>query len=462
MTTNPIDHNTAMATYRYASFTLLAASLLFPSCSQEESERVDAGDSVEIEFRASLPLVATRAVETTSSTLRQFSVSGFVVEDSSDETYFLEKTFSKNEATGRYVSADKSCRWPNNNDMVRFLAMSPSCSEMWVYLGQSATDFTFSHEDGHRISDFRIAGDIASQIDFITATATGRLIEDSERGVSLDFKHQLSRIALKAWGDSKSYDIEIAGVRLGGVGVSGDFLFATDPDDAQGGEWQSVGKGCVEYVFRADDTIVTLDRSDSAPRSAEKAVSIMGSNVGGGDGYANSAMLIPASSSAWNPTGNAGNGDNHADGTYFSVLMRVYDTTPYGNNGETIYPYADNPEEMETIYLAVDRASGKSVRQRVYRQDEEYFTDADHTLPYDPEANEAEVKAFGWAALPVAAQWKPGYIYTYTLDYSYGIGLIAPIDPRPGEPIISDRIIMDVDVKEWKEGTKTQVTVPRK
>ncbi|MBD5274864.1 MAG: fimbrillin family protein [Bacteroides sp.] len=451
-----------MATSRYASYTLLAVSLFFSSCSQEESVRVDAGNSGKIEFRASLPLVATRATETTSSTLREFSVSGFIVEDSSDHTYFLEKAFSKNETTGRYVSADTTCRWPNNNDTVRFLALSPSCSEMRANGGFSETDFAFLHSGSHRLANFRIAGDMASQTDFITAIATGRLIEDRDSGVSLDFKHQLSRIALKAWGDSNSFDLEIAGVRFGGVGVSGDFIFATDPAAAQGGEWESIGKGTVEYIFRAGDSIVTLNKSEGAPRSAEAAVSIMGSNVGEGDGYANSAMLIPASGPAWDPTGNGDNGDDHSDGTYFSVLMRVSDSTPYGNNGETIYPYADDADGMEVIYLAVDKASGKSVRQRLYRMGEEYFTDAALTAPYDPEANEAEVKAFGWAALPVACQWKPGYIYTYSLDYSYGIGLRPPLDPRPGEPILGDRIILDVKVEEWKEGTKTQVTVPRK
>ena len=450
-----------MATYRYTSYSLFAATLLMASCSQEETIGANSGNAGKIEFRASLPLVATRATETKGSTLRDFHVSGFTTGETSETPYFLDKEFSKNDATGRYVSTDGTCIWPNNNDILRFLAISPSCSEMRTKGGFTDTDFSFTHSAGHKLSDFRIAHDIASQTDFITAMATGQLLENEETGVVLNFKHQLSRIGIKAWGDSKSFDLEIAGVRLGGVGISGDFMFASDPDAAQGGEWQSIGKGNVEYVFRAGDSIVTLDQNEGAPRSAESAVSIMGSNVGEGDGYANTAMLIPASYQAWNLTENKDNGEDHAEGMYLSVLLRVADTTPYGNYGETIYPYADNAEGMEVVYLAVDKEDGKSVKQQVYSDGENYFTDKAQTIAYNAEANGAQVKAFGWAALPVSDEWKAGYVYTYTLNYSNGVGLIDPLDPRPGEPIISDRVILDVDVEEWKEGATTDVTVPR-
>ena len=201
-----------MATYRYTSYALFAASLLMASCSQEETIGANSGNAGKIEFRASLPLVATRATETKGSTLRDFHVSGFTTGETSETPYFLDKEFSKNDATGRYVSTDGTCIWPNNNDILRFLAISPSCSEMRTKGGFTDTDFSFTHSAGHKLSNFRIAHDIASQTDFITAMATGQLLENEETGVVLNFKHQLSRIGIKAWGDSKSFDLEIAGV----------------------------------------------------------------------------------------------------------------------------------------------------------------------------------------------------------------------------------------------------------
>ncbi|MDE6542732.1 MAG: hypothetical protein K2K76_02075, partial [Muribaculaceae bacterium] len=57
--------------------------------------------------------------------------------------------------------------------------------------------------------------------------------------------------------------------------------------------------------------------------------------------------------------------------------------------------------------------------------------------------------------------------YTYTLDYTSGVGLHDPgvtgsVIPKAGDPIISDRVGVTVTVKNWQGGTNTThtVTVP--
>ena len=451
-----MNRNINMAKYINTSYALLCLVFAASACSQEDAGRCgDRNTGVRIEFNASMPEVSSRATEIKAETLKDIEVSAFTVGASSETPYFINKTFGKNGNTGKFVCYDQQCIWPNNNDLLKFVAFAPSYDEILAAGGNAIST-------GDKLTGFQISPDIATQFDFVTAIASGRLIENEETGITLKFRHQLSRIELKAWGNSASYDLEIAGVRFGGIGTGGTFNFtsqagATDP--TQTGVWESVTKGSVEYIFHDGDAIVTLDKKNDSPLSADKAISILGSKVGSNE---NSAMIVPSNNSAWNFKTNATNGSNNAEGMYFSVLVRVTDTTPYDTKGRIVYPYEGAEYDEEKIYLAVDKTDGKTVKTRLYKWGEGYFTDADHSTAYDLSANNAEVKAFGWAALPVSDNFDPGRVYTYTLNYSNGVGLRDPHDLHPGESVISDKVLVNVEVTDWIEGTKTDVSVPRK
>lgn len=453
-----IKENIMMTKYIYTPYALLGI-ILVASCSHEDMGRCnDSGARGRIEFKASFPEVSTRATEVKATDLDNIQVSALTIGESAETSYFLDKTFSRNGNTDKFVCYDPECMWPNNNDLLRFVAFAPNCEAIRQAGG-------YATSTAGNLTGFKVSRDIATQFDFVTAIATGKLLDDEETGVTLRFQHQLSRIELKAWGNSASYNLEIAGVRIGGIGTGGDFSFtaqvdATDP--TQAGTWKSVSKGSVEYVFNTGDEIVALDKTGGSPLSADKAVSILGSKVGGQKGYDNSAMIVPSDNEAWRYRENAANGDNHTDGMYLSVLVRVTDTTPYDTNGTIVYPYEGTEYDEEKIYLAVDKTDGKTVKTRLYKQGDEYYTDAEHTAAYDLAANDAEVKSFGWAALPVADELKPGRIYTYTLNYSNGVGLRDPRDTQPGNPVISDKVLVDVEVANWIDGKKTDVSVPRK
>lgn len=447
-----------MAKYIYTSYAFFGMILVASSCSQEDvGSPVGHEPGSRIEFNASLPEVSSRATELKTASLKDIEVSAYTVGESSETPYFINKTFGKNDITGKFVCYDAECIWPNNNELLRFAAFAPSCDVMRAAGGAAVST-------GDKLTGFKVPQDIATQFDLVTAIATGKLLDNEETGINLTFRHQLSRIKVNAWGNSASFNLEIAGVRLGGIGTGGTFNLtaqadATDP--TQAGVWEDVTKGYVEYVFRNGDAIVTLDKEEGSPLSADKAVSIMGNKVGGENSYENSAMIVPSDNSAWSFKNDAAIGDNQADGMYLSVLVRVTDITPYAATDPIVYPYSDaNVEEL--IYLAIDKTDGKTVETRVYKQGDNYFTDADHTAAYDIEANKVEVKAFAWAALPVADDLKPGRIYTYTLNYSNGVGLRDPHDTQSGDPIISDKVLVDVKVAEWIEGKKTDVTVPRR
>ncbi len=456
-------------------YTLLSLSLFVTACSDEVTSDGNKSERGRIEFSASLPGISSRATEVTGTTIDNIRVSSFTVGESSTAHKFLDKIFSRNSVTGKFVSTDPECIWPNNNDLLRFVAFVPSCEDLRLTGDFGDKHFTLpSAEEGksvsledYKLSDFKIAHDIANQVDFVAAIGSGNLLDNEDTPIDLHFQHQLSRIELKAWGASTSYNVEIAGVRLGGVSTEGIFNFATLADDGETietGRWESLNKGSVEYIFRAGDRIVIFDRTAGSASSSDEAVSIMGSQVSGEkEYYDNSAMLIPSDNQAWDYKGNATNGDNHTDGMYFSVLMRITDVTPYASpTNPLVYPYSDNAEKMEVVYLAVDKTETNKVLTRLYSQGDEYFTDPKCTLSYNPEANSAVVKAFGWAALPVADKWEPGFVYTYTLNYTNGVGLRDPRDPKPGEPIISDKVLINVNVNEWVSAENKDITVPRR
>lgn len=463
------DYNISVAKcifpYAFLGFAFLSAS-----CSQDDVNVDTDGSGADwIEFRVSLSDITSRATELNNSSFDSFQVSSFTVGASFLTPYFLEKSFTGS-PSGTFVSSDPACIWPNNNDLLRFEAFSPSCAAMRQAGAFGDTYFNLTADEdlssqGYNLSGFRIPDDISSHFDFVTAIGSGRLRDNIDSCVDLDFHHQLSRIELKAWGASPTYIIEIAGAGLGGVGVGGEFNFPDSSEATGGNNWATLTKGNVEYIFRAGDKIVKIDNGARLHGSANDAAYLLRARIAddGATGVRdNSAMIIPTDNIPWRYKDNPENvdDDGNAEGTYFSVLMRI--TNVNSDAGKPVYPYPTIPEGMRVIYLAVDDEN--TVKARLYKQGNEYFTDSAFTSKYDLEANKAEAKAFCWAAVPVGDIWKPGYVYTYTLNYTDGMGLIDPEDPNPGYPVISDMVEIHVDMNEWVRDPENEnnVTVPRK
>ena len=439
------------------SILLLAGMLAISSCSQEETQDYpESAQGRRIVFHTSLPGISTRAMEIAVD-LGYFHVTAFNQSDSTlvsggiMSEYMDSVRIQKDETVNSYRS--DLCTWPlpgHESDILHFFAYYPQIPASASISNRTA--LSDSLEIDYEFIDYGVAPEIADQVDFVAAYASGSMEKNLFSGIRLDFRHVLSRIEVKAWGANKSCDIEIAGVRIGGTGVKDSFIF--QPSDTVGLWTGKPTRGEVEYVYRQGDTIVTLDKGEESPASEESAVSIMGNPLGD---YDNCAMLIPATYTGWKY---ADDPRNEEKGMYLSVLLRVSDATSSGE-GSQIYPYSDatqgaNWSAIPTVWLTVDKETGKRVGTRLYRKDDAYFTDSDCTLPYSV-ADDEEVKAFGWAALPISGEWEAGCIYTYTLDYTYGVGLHGPDTPgddkpKAGDPIISDKVGVSVSVKEWRSG----------
>ena len=319
---------------------------------------------------------------------------------------------------------------------------------------------------GFKLGRFYVATDIAKQVDFITAHIAADVPEnedDAKMGVELKFKHQLSNIELRAFSGNDDFNIEIAGVRIGRPYTGGAIFNFCDAagnlDNAEGGQWgisKNPQRHPVEYIYGEGDEIYRMGNfntlngnqvtTTAAHSTAATATTIMGK---GGN-----AMVLPTKNGAWagedNPWiaskyGAAADGkdplpwsaDNVEGDMYFSILLRVT-LKPEGNEVNTpqIYPYGNNTT-MNVVYLEKEKNTNKIVGR----------------VPSKTATVGAnnEIVEFGWAAVPVGVNWQRGKKYIYTLDFSEGVGIQDPEDPRPGTPIIGDGIKFSVSVVGWDE-----------
>ncbi len=453
----------------------LASLLALSSCSQEnavDSER-PAGNN-RIYFRSYLPAVTqTRAEVITGSNFTTAQVTCFnptdtdnIDPDSGEITpYFTDERFEKADDGRFFSSGGNDCRWPDSEHALHFFAYYPAADSMRKAAGNEFFEFSNSSRNlngsfniDYRLEKFRVAPEIADQADFLTAYATGTLTKDSDAGIQLDFKHQLARIELAAWGNNEKYDFEIAGVRIGNPLVEADFNFTAHmPSSGSQALWLNTGtQAPVEHIFAPGEQIVAINKAAGSHLTEATAAPIMGA---GGP-----AMVLPMTEKieAWegkDDPSTATAGSYTTDKMYFSILLRVKNSA-----GEVAYPYPNDRDGMSVVYLAVDK-DGK-VARRLYKIKDLFYTSPkeDEAALYTSDGSE-EICAFGWAALPVGAKWEAGKIYTYNLNYSTGIGWHDPDDPKPGEPIIErGKIPFVVTVEDWvaAEGYDPNLNVPKR
>ncbi len=422
---------------------LLSVPLILSSCSQEDpvNQRF-LSDGAEITFVASLPDIGTRTNYDVDQHLFDdgFTVSGFSPEadmvDGILPLHFKDKPVSL-QADGAFRG--DSCTWPANPDSdkkigrLRFFAFHPSRDSMktragvgdecFIYKNSTTKDNNGVNYD-YRLTKFRVAPDISKQVDFVTAIGEGNKTDHLYCGVQVEFEHQLCGVEVGVWGGSSLYDIEIAGVRIGGIAVEGDhILSAVNTNGSQGGgntigAWivdDSSLRGCVDYVYDTNDKVVTINTTNH--NTPDKAVSIMGN---GGK-----AMVIPHKYSKWDYKNDLYN----EKGAYISVLIHM---TQHDGDHHLIYPSTDPDSQDHIVFLSVRKSDG-TVMKRLDKNGNVYGTKDHYTIP-DTE----ELRHYGWAAVPVNVEWKAGYTYAYVLDYTKGVGVHDPADPDDPASTIVD------------------------
>lgn len=282
----------------------VAAAMILPACTQDDP--VSVNDSEAITFRPSV----TRAQEITNSNLEEINVAAFL----GDQTFFHAMPFVK--GSDGYFTSSTIYNWPGDDSSLDFYSYAPSNVSGTVTLSNSEKT----------LKGFSPASDLASQIDFITAVASGKRSENEVTGVPLQFNHRLSQIEITAKTDNDAYTYKVTGIRIAQPLSSGDFDFDTNL-------WTlGTTKGIYEDTYT---TPIELGAS---------AISIMGA---GGD-----AMLLPQSLTAWSPESDP---SNSAAGTYLAIKLQINTV-----DGAQVYPFPSNGDcQWAAIPIGTNWEPGK-------------------------------------------------------------------------------------------------------
>lgn len=409
--------------------------LLLSSCESDEPGLLTIGNRISF-VAAGLPGVSSRA---NYNIFEKIQSRGITISAISPEAPdgFLSTHFEGEELKRDVDGAFRSngCTWPGTTDrkygQLRFFAFHPLISDMKDAAGVGDECFAFSNSSvkngtdisyDYRLNKFRVAPDIYNQVDFVSAIGEGNKIDHLYCGIELLFEHQLSGVEVGVWGGSSLYDIEVAGVRVGGIVVEADFSLSAEAGKKAGndntiGEWfidQSSLRGYVDYVFRQGDKVVAINVNEH--NTKETAVSIMGN---GGN-----ALLIPQKQDMWDYKNDR---TGSPKGMYFSSLVRV---TQHDGDHHCIFPSKDPQSQDYIVYLSVRKSDGE-VMERLDKNGNIYGTSDKYYIP----ATE-ELRYYGWAAAPANVDWKPGYTYRYVLDYTNGVGVHDPYDPNPAATVV--------------------------
>ena len=459
---------------RYYTTLLLLQALMLFSCSQEEPLRVDEDGDLEIVFTTGLPGIETRSESFVTGSLNDgFRVTAFCPEDESTidgsgkiREYFDYQLVTRAPGMGNAFRSEM-CRWPENKvtkeGTLKFFAFYPSCEELRERTGGNEDNFKLTNSTTKKgttitykyvMEKFKVNRDISRHVDFVMATAQENKKNGLYSGVALKFEHQLARVDIKAWGNPSTFDIEIAGIRLGNVNIESNLDFSLKPnisysakDSTQNGQWLKSPapiKGVVEYIYREGEPVIQIKNGGKYTTSTN-ATSLMGN--------AGSAFVIPASYSKWTKYATSG--------LYFSVLLRVKDI-----DGMELYPNivganmnnSNTTDNMNVIYFAVNKSTGV-INKRIYKKNGNYYADEECSVLYTINQNE-EIRAYGWAAFPPSSSTtalKSGCQYTFTFNYTNGVGVEDPADVLTFAPIITP-VTPTVTVTSFSSGGTTDVT----
>ncbi|MDE6549776.1 MAG: fimbrillin family protein [Muribaculaceae bacterium] len=295
-------------------FLMAISAIALASCSEDEPVSVRQATNEAISFRSAM---GTRATETTNANLSKIFVSAVYGDSTVNSStkkmdgfkyslYFDNAEFDKGSDSFFTAANGKEYSWLSPKQQINFFAYSPSQDDL------GADIIMKDDNSGMTLESFAVAEDIANQVDFITANASGTRDDNETSGVELTFDHRLSQIELRAKSENDNYTYKIIGARIGRPQYMGTFDFNTNEWTLD--DWHDT----VIYGIACDTTTLT-----STP------VSIMGAN--------GNAMLMPQTLTPWDSKNDP---DNVAREAYLSVLINI----TRSDNGMQIYPFANESE----------------------------------------------------------------------------------------------------------------------
>lgn len=269
------------------SMAVIAAIVV--SCSNDNVIS-DSGKEIPIKITTSLDK-QTRAY-TNSADITSFKMTAIKKTDGIKHIDDVVVTHASNTCTW-----SGNTTWPGDGSNLLFFAYAPES------LGSGVTT-SFDKTNGGKIENF-VQNASSTPIDLITAYTEG--VNGS--GVTLAFKHALSKVELKAQNYSSIYTMKVKGIKLGGINSKGTLTFA--PTSPWSNIWGSTSDP-INYSHEGDEKVLN------------------GSSATDLD-YGDFLVVPQTLPTAWNPS------SPFAGGSYISVLCQIKngDAKVYPTDGGT-------------------------------------------------------------------------------------------------------------------------------
>lgn len=300
-------------------FFAASAAMVLTSCSSEDVVEVNNGNA--IDFRVAMG-TTSRGLETTTSNIGQFYVTAI----DGTSNYFTDALFTQKNA-GENFTTTPEYLWPGADQLAFYAysyctgttddAMNPF---QVAALGANASiDINASAQT---LSKFSPNESVGSQVDFVTAYATGTRADNEASGVELNFKHTLSQIQIKAKSDNATYKFEVNGVKIATVNSLADLNMNEGKI-----EWTPLKAQESDAHFAKDSYIVNLDNV------IELTASVADISDNENSGF---AMLIPQQLVKWD---NKADAKNTQKGAYLAVSLRI---TTKNADAMKVYPKTED------------------------------------------------------------------------------------------------------------------------
>ena len=407
-------------------FFFAAAALALASCSNDETVAQYQGET--ISFR---PLVGnvTRAADQNVSTLQESGKGFFVTAihkvDATTNTYFDNVQFTYDSGSSTYNSATKYY-WPAAGTL-----------DFFAYAPATGTQVT---RTDYKTFGVTPSTTVAEQVDLIYAntdgkTKTGAYTPQSgssggsastygAAGVPLNFRHTGAKIVLKLKNLQPNLKLEVSGFKI--VNVDGTATFTYNDaatSDAPAGDGDTDTKYGAQ-LLSGDWT----NQTAAAEKTAAYSVTF--------DSYPNQ---IPASQTEAVWLNNAATTPIAVEANIVEALNMIL--IPQTTTKATVYSgaTANSPVTSGTggSYIAIRMVIKNNTTAGEVIADASQDDVSGHTK---------------WAMWPVAFDWAPGKIYTYTIDLGDGgYWEINDTGDEKLDPVLENALIkfVDVSVDNW-------------
>lgn len=379
---------------------LLTAGMLLivASCTKNEVVEVNQ-DGNEIQFS----VVANNATKATNIYCNNNKPSEFTVFAESDGKTYIDGDKITSTDGNTWVNESGTRFWPNESAVDFYAVVNGNIN--WNPAAETSPA---------SIVDYTVSTDVTKQNDLLYAVKMKQkrgATAEATKAVSLNFRHALSQIVFQAKNTNPNLYVEVSGVSIVNVGNTNTFAFPnantdnnmvdTDHDgsfdytinyeDGSWGKWNALTSGST--VYPVDFETVKVEGTNTV---VDLTANVMGDNTVKDEFNKNALLLLPQTSTPWDPEttpapGFVGNAEN---GSYFLVNCAIYNVA-----GDKFVP-EDTP-----LWGTTD----------VHEQ----------------------------AAIPVAINWEQGKKYIYTFIFGEGGGY-DPDDPDPEDPDKPDPVLIPI------------------